>query len=316
MNGVDGMAGMAGMVGLSGGWSLYITLIVVLNVVASAWLLFWARTKTVEDRPAGETLGHAFDGIEEYDLPLPRWWLWMFVGTIVFTVVYCALYPGLGNFAGLLGWSAKNQYDAEIRAADEKYGPMYAALAARPIADLARDPQAVGIGQRLFANTCAGCHGADARGGVGFPNLTDDDWLFGGDPETIKATILGGRMAAMPAFAPALGGDAGVQEVVAYVQSLSGQTVDAKLAEAGKARFGTICIACHGLEGKGNQAMGAPNLTDDIWLFGGTAEDIEFGLRNGRSGMMPAHVHILGDERAHLVAAYVYSLSHPDLAAR
>lgn len=307
---------MNGNLGLSGGWSLYITLIVVVNVVASAWLLFWARTKTVEDRPAGETLGHAFDGIEEYDLPLPRWWLWMFVGTIVFTVVYCALYPGLGSFSGMLGWSQKNQYDAEIRAANEKYGPMYAALAARPIADLAHDPQAVGIGQRLFANTCAGCHGADARGGVGFPNLTDDDWLFGGDPETIKATILGGRMAAMPAFAPALGGDAGVQEVVAYVQSLSGQTVDAKLAEAGKARFGTICIACHGLEGKGNQAMGAPNLTDDIWLFGGTAEDIEFGLRNGRAGMMPAHAHILGDERAHLVAAYVYSLSHQDLTAR
>jgi cytochrome c oxidase cbb3-type subunit III len=304
------------MAGLTGGWSLYITAIVVLNVVASAWLLFWARTKRVEERAAGETLGHEFDGIEEYDLPLPRWWLWMFVGTIVFLVVYCVLYPGLGSFSGTLGWTSGGQHRDEVRAADAKYRPMYAALAARPIADLAHDPNAVGIGQRLFANTCAACHGADAKGGVGFPNLTDDDWLFGGEPETIKTTILGGRMAMMPAFAPALGGDQGVKEVVQYVMSLSGQAADPAMAEAGKAKFNTICIACHGIDAKGNKAMGAPNLTDDVWLFGGTAEDIEHGLRHGRSGTMPAHKDVLGEDKAHLVAAFVYSLSHPDLAAR
>src|SRR6185369_6025781 len=306
----------AAAVGLTGGWSAYVTLIVVVNVVASAWILFWARTKSVDDGAAGETMGHSFDGIEEYDLPLPRWWLWMFVGTIVFTIVYCVLYPGLGSFGGTLGWSAKGQYDDEVRDAQAKYGPIYAAFAARPITDLIHDPQAVGIGQRLFANNCAACHGADARGGVGFPNLTDDDWLFGGEPETIQTTILGGRFAMMPPFAPALGGDQGVKEVVAYVLSLSGQPADAKLAEAGKARFKTICIACHGMDAKGNKAMGSPNLTDDIWLFGGSAEDIEFGLRSGRSGKMPAHADILGEQKAHLVATYDYSLSHPDVAAR
>jgi cytochrome c oxidase cbb3-type subunit III len=311
-----GAGGVEGAGGLTGGWSLYVALIVLLNVVAPAWLLFWAKTKRVEEHRAGETLGHAFDGIEEYDLPLPRWWLWSFVATFVFFVAYCALYPGFGSFAGTLGWTSAGQHQGEMRAAAAKYGPMYAALAARPIEDLAHDPQATGIGQRLFANTCAGCHGADAKGGVGFPNLTDDDWLFGGEPQTIKATILGGRMAMMPPFAPALGGDQGIKEVVEYVRSLSGQPADAATAEAGKARFNTICIACHGMDAKGNKAMGAPNLTDDVWLFGGTAEDIEYGLRHGRSGAMPAHKDVLGDEKAHLVAAFVYSLSHPDLAAR
>jgi cytochrome c oxidase cbb3-type subunit 3 len=255
-------------------------------------------------------MGHAFDGIEEYDLPLPRWWLWLFVGSIVFFAVYCVLFPGLGAFGGVLGWTSAGQHAEEVREAEAKYGPIYAAYAAKPITELAGDPRAVGIGQRLFANTCAPCHGADARGGVGFPNLTDNDWLFGGEPETIQTTILGGRMGYMPAFAPALGGEDGIKEVVAYVMSLSGQDADAKLAEAGKARFNTICVACHGMDAKGNRAMGSPNLTDDIWLFGGSAEDIEFGLRNGRQGKMPAHADILGEQKAHLVATYVYSLSH------
>lgn len=302
--------------GLSSGWSLYVAAIVLVNVVASAWLLFWARTKSVEEIAPGETLGHEFDGIEEYDLPLPRWWLWLYVGTIVFFVAYCVLYPGFGNFAGALGWSQQEQWNEEQRAAGAKYDPMYAALAAKPIDDLVHDPDAVKIGQRLFATTCAGCHGADARGGVGFPNLTDGDWLFGGEPDTIKTTILGGRTGMMPPFAPMLGGDQGVREVVAYVMSLSGQEADAKLAEAGKARFNTICIACHGMDAKGNKAIGAPNLTDDTWLFGGTAADIEYGLRNGRTGKMPAHADILGSDKAHLVATYVYSLSHPELAGR
>jgi cytochrome c oxidase cbb3-type subunit III len=300
---------------MSRGWSLYVTLIVLVNVVGSAWLLFWARTRRADESADGATMGHQFDGIEEYDLPLPRWWLWLFVGTIVFFAIYCVLYPGLGNFAGTLGWSSQAQHAAEVADADAKYGPLYAAYAARPIAELASDPGAVAVGQRLFANTCASCHGSDARGGVGYPNLTDGDWLFGGEPDTIKTTILGGRMGFMPAFAPALGGDQGVREVIAYVLSLSGQRSDAALAEAGKSRFNTICVACHGMDAKGNKAIGSPNLTDDIWLFGGTAADIEFGLRNGRQGKMPSHADILGDQKAHLVATYVYSLSHGEGAA-
>lgn len=294
---------------MSGGWSLYVIILVVLNVVGSAWLLFWARTKSVDDGGPAQTMGHSFDGIEEYDLPLPRWWLWLFVGSIVFLVVYLVLYPGLGNFPGVLGWSSQGQHAAEVQEANDKYGPMYAAYAAKPVEEIARDPKAVGIGQRLFANNCAACHGADARGGYGFPNLTDADWIYGGTPDVIKATILNGRVGYMPPFAPALGGDQGVKEVVTYVQSLSGQPVDAAMAAAGKVRFGTICVACHGMEGKGNPAMGAPNLTDDVWLFGGTAEEIELGLRSGRMSKMPAHGEILGEQKAHLVATYVYSLS-------
>ncbi|MFN2426456.1 MAG: cbb3-type cytochrome c oxidase N-terminal domain-containing protein, partial [Candidatus Binatia bacterium] len=225
--------------GLTSAWGLYVALIVVVNVVGSAWLLFWARTRRVDESTQYDTMGHAFDGIEEYDLPLPRWWLWLFIGSIAFFVVYCVLFPGLGTFAGVLGWTSTGQHAEEMRDAEAKYGPIYAAYAATPIPELAGDPRAVGIGQRLFANNCAACHGADARGGIGFPNLADEDWLFGGEPETIKASILGGRMGFMPPFAPALGGDEGVKEVVAYVMSLSGQQADAALAEAGKARFNT-----------------------------------------------------------------------------
>lgn len=299
---------------MSGGWGLFVAAIVVLNVVASAWLLFWARTKSV-DSGAQETMGHEFDGIEEYDLPLPRWWLWLFIGTIVYLVVYLVLYPGFGTFPGVLGWSQAGQHAAEVKEAEAKYGPMYAAWAAKPIADLAKDQDAVATGQRLFANNCAACHGADAHGGPGYPNLADADWLFGGEPDTIKASVVAGRMGYMPPFAPALG-DQGVKEVIQYVLGLSGQQHDAALAEAGKARFNTICIACHGMDAKGNRAMGSPNLTDDVWLFGGTAEDIEYGLRNGRMGKMPAWGEILGEQKAHLVATYVYSLSQVAKAAQ
>jgi cytochrome c oxidase cbb3-type subunit 3 len=299
---------------MSSFWGLFIAVIVAGNVAGAAWLLFWARTKRSEPAGAHETLGHSFDGIEEYDLPLPRWWLWSFVGTIVFTIVYLVLYPGFGTFAGVLGWSEQAEHSAEVAAAEARLRPMYAAYAAQTVEQLAADPKAVGTGRRLFANTCAACHGADAHGGVGFPNLADADWIYGGDPEAIKTTITNGRMGFMPAFAPAVG-EQGVPEVVAYVMQLSGQNADPALAEAGKARFATICAACHGPDGRGNKAIGSPNLTDDIWLFGGTAADIEHGLRNGRSSRMPAHGELLGADKIHLIASYVYSLSH-DAAAK
>jgi cytochrome c oxidase cbb3-type subunit 3 len=295
---------------MSSGWSWYVVLITVVNIVASAWLLLWARSKRVDEPQAGETLGHDFDGIEEYDTPLPRWWLWLFIGTIAFSAAYLVLYPGLGSFAGTLGWSQHGQYDAEMQRAAGQYGPLYAAYAAKSIEELSRDNKAVRTGQRLYANTCAGCHGADARGGVGYPDLTDNDWIFGGTPAAIKTSILDGRMGVMPPFAPALGGDEGVANVVAYTLSLSGRKVDPARAAAGKEKFLTICAACHGPEGKGNPAVGAPNLTDDIWLFGGTPQAIEEGLRKGRMSRMPPHRDILGEERAHLIAAYIYGLSH------
>jgi len=294
---------------MSSGLSWLVIILTVAYIIGNFGLLMWARSKRVAGA-AQETLGHEYDGIQEFDSPLPRWWLWTFVGSIAFSVVYLVLYPGLGNFPGVLGWTSSQQLRNEMAQADAQYGPLYAAYATQPIPDLIKDPKAMEMGQRLFANNCAQCHGSDARGGVGFPNLTDNDWLWGGDPDTIKTTILNGRSGVMPPFAPAIGGEEGIPLVVAYVQSLSGMQVDPAQAAAGKEKFNTICIACHGPDGKGNQALGAPNLTDDVWLFGNDSATIAEGLNKGRMSMMPAHLPILGEQKAHVVAAYVYSLSH------
>lgn len=294
---------------MSSGWSWYVIILTVLNVFCWFWLLWWARTKRVSDTSKEATLGHTYDGIAELDLPLPRWWLWMFIGTIIFAIGYLIAYPGLGNFPGVLNWTSSGQWKQELAAADARYGPIYAAMQAQGIPDLAKDRAAIEMGQRLFANNCALCHGSDARGGPGFPNLTDRDWLYGGEPENIELSILNGRAGVMPPFAPALGSDENVQNVIAYVRSLSGLPADAAQAAKGKEQFMTFCVACHGPDGKGNQALGAPNLTDDVWLYGNSPATIEEGLRLGRNGMMPAHADILGPAKVHVVAAYVYSLS-------
>jgi cytochrome c oxidase cbb3-type subunit 3 len=294
---------------MSTGWSIYVTVLALANIAAALWLLFWQRKKRVEK---GQTLGHDFDGIEELDNPLPRWWLGIFVGTIVFSVLYLLAYPGLGNFRGFLGWTQLGQYEAEVKHAKETYEPIYAALAALPFDERVRDENALRIGGRLFANNCATCHGSDGRGGSGFPDLTDGDWLYGGDEATLEKSILDGRSGLMPPFAAAIGGDAGVREVVAFVRSLSGKPEDPALVEAGRQRYMQVCVACHGVEGTGMQALGAPNLTDDIWLYGGSAEAIAEGLYKGRHGVMPPHRQILGPERARILAAYVKSLSDGD----
>ena len=291
---------------MSGGWSLYVIVLTVLNIVGALWLLFWQRKKRVEK---GQSLGHEFDGIEELDNPLPRWWLGIFIGTVVWGVAYLLLYPGLGSFPGLLGWTQLGQYQAEVDEADRTYGPIYTAFAAKPFEELARDELALQIGGRLFANNCATCHGSDGRGGSGFPNLTDEDWLYGGDPTTIELSILNGRSGLMPPFAPAIGGEEGVRQVVAYVRSLSGKSADNALIAAGREKYLQVCVGCHGMEGKGLPALGSPNLTDDVWLYGGSEDSIAEGLYKGRNGKMPPHRDILGPERARILAAYVYSLS-------
>jgi cytochrome c oxidase cbb3-type subunit 3 len=285
----------------------------------------------------GESMGHTFDGIEELNNPLPKWWSTFFLLTIIWAFGYIALY-GLGNWTGLLGWKSSNQgilnlaeskaktlenlqkdsgvlvqYDREVAAADAKFGPIFEAYAARSIEDLATDGEALKVGQRLFIQNCAQCHGSDAHGTTGFPNLTDKDWLYGGTPEVIKETIMNGRIASgMMAWEGALGGDQGVKEVAAYVISLSGRSVDPELAKAGKAKF-ALCAGCHGPDGQGSLAlgmpMGAPNLTDNIWLYGGSQRAIESSIRNGRAGVMPPWKDILGEEKVHLISAYVYSLS-------
>jgi len=257
-----------------------------------------------------ETMGHVWDeNLAEFNNPLPNWWRWLFYITIVFGLLYLVFYPGLGRFAGTFGWTSHGQYDEEQTAAAKNYGPLFAKYAAMDIPSVAADPQAREIGQRLFLNYCSQCHASDARGGRGFPNLTDRDWLYGGDPVAIKTTITSGRNGIMPPLGAALGED-GVKNVANYVLLLSGSEHDVALAAKGKETFTTICAACHGVDGKGNQALGAPNLTDRVWLYGGSLTTISETIRNGRTNKMPAWGEFLGDEKTHLLTAYVWGLSN------
>ncbi len=287
--------------------SIYIISLVAICIIGSYVLLRWTKDMTGGENSDGK-MPHAYDGIEEYNKPLPRWWLNLFYITIVFAIVYLVLYPGLGSYQGTLGWTKEGAWKKEVETSDAKLAPLYAELMSKSIVELSGDEKANGIGQRLFANNCAVCHGSDAKGAIGFPNLTDSDWLYGGAPENIEQSILNGRQGAMPAFGAML--DEKTRQAVKHrVLSLSGREHDADLARLGDATFSTVCAACHGAEGKGNTAMGAPNLTDGIWLYGGTHGAIDDTLKNGRNGRMPAHSEILGAEKAHVLAAYVYSLS-------
>ncbi len=292
------------------GWSAYVVSLIVLNLVATTWLLWWTARKRKSDGKTSETTGHVWDGdITEYNKPLPKWWINLFYLTIFYSVGYLIWYPGLGNFAGTSGWTSAKEHDADKATADAKLAAAFGRFDGMPIDQIAKDGEALAFGSRLFANHCAMCHGSDARGGKGFPNLTDGDWLWGGSPEQILTTILQGRQAAMPALAAVVGGEVGVTEVVTYVQSLSGTKTDPALAAAGQTRF-AVCAACHGADGKGNVALGAPNLSDDIWLYGKDFASMRIGVINGRNGMMPAHLPIIGETRTRIAAAYVWSLSH------
>lgn len=295
---------------MSLGWSLYVILLIVVVLVGCAWLLVANRKARVDQAKPGETMGHDFDGIEELNNPLPAWWTWLFVLTLLFAVVYFVAYPGFGNFAGTLGWTSVGQFDEEMAQADARYGPLFASYMEQPIPALVDDEKAVEIGSRLFANNCATCHGSDARGGPGYPNLTDSDWLWGGSPETIVQTITYGRIGNMPPMGAAVGGEAGAKDLAQYVLSLSGRDHDAAMAARGAPQFATACAVCHGADGTGNQAMGAPNLTDDVWLHRGKLEDIEYQIIHGRLNQMPAHGPIIDEAKIHLLGVYVYSLSH------
>jgi len=295
----------------SGFWSWYIIVGVVGGIAAMFWLNRWMSGSTVKTGEKVKPMGHVWDeDLQELNNPLPRWWLNLFYITLVFGVGYLILYPGLGTYRGLLGWTETGQYDREMAAADKEYGPLYEKYSKEDLQVLATDREALKTGERLFVNYCSSCHGSDAGGGPGFPNLRDNDWLYGGDPQTIQTTILNGRQGAMPAWGAVLGPE-GVSNVAEYVLSLSGRSTDAAAAAAGKEKFQQLCVACHGPEGKGNQAMGAPNLTDNIWLYGGSKKTIMETIDKGRSGRMPAHAEFLGEAKVHLLAAYVYSLSHP-----
>lgn len=293
---------------MSTGWSIYIAAVSIINVLACLWLLWWTARQRVEEKPAsgGQTTGHEWDGIQEFNTPLPKWWLNLFYLTIAFGFVYFALYPALGNYAGSQGWSSAQEHDQQAAAADAKIQPLFQAFADQSLEQLSHDEAAIRLGRSVFANNCATCHGSDAHGAKGFPNLTDRDWLWGGQPETVLASILDGRKGSMPALEAVIGADM-VPAVAVYVQNLAGMKADAQLAAKGRPVFNSLCAACHGADGKGNLALGAPNLTDDVWLYGADFQSISQSIRAGRSGTMPAHRELIGVDRARLAAAWLLS---------
>ena len=296
-------------------WSVFVAASTIIGIVACL-LLLWFSGKAKAMTANDNTTGHVWDGdLREMNNPLPRWWVWLFVITVVFSLLYLFLYPGLGTSPGKLGWSQLGQYQAEMAKGEKEVAPLYARFTAMSAQDMARDPQAMAIGERLFMNNCAQCHGSDARGSKGFPNLADGDWLWGGAPEQIQESIVKGRMGVMPPMAAAVGTPEDVKNVAHYVLSLSNSPHDSLRASLGKAKFGA-CAACHDMDGKGNIALGAPNLTDDTWLHGWGENAIVAIITNGKSNQMPAQEGKLGAAQIQVLATYVWSRSGTKVAAQ
>ena len=291
-------------------WPMFITVISVGGVIGCA-LLLWLTSKIKATSPNNDnTNGHVWDEtLREMNNPLPRWWVWMFIITIVFSLFYFAAYPAIGTYAGKLGWTQVKQYEQEMEAANKTIAPLYAKFAAMPVEELATNPEAKAIGERIFMNNCAQCHGSDAHGSRGFPNLTDKDWIHGGDPAKIAETLTNGRVGMMPPMAAAVGTEDDVKNVAHYVLSLSNSDHDATRAAAGKEKF-AVCAACHGADGTGNQSMGAPNLADNIWLHGAGEEAIIKRINEGKVNQMPAQGTKFSPEQIHVLTAYVWGLSN------
>lgn len=288
---------------MSAGWHWFVVLGTLLSLAFMVWLLVANRHKDNKG-----TTGHSWDGIEELDNPLPMWWVGMFFVSIIFMLLYVAYYGGLGNWGGGGNWSSQAQHDAEVAQHEARFAPLYTELGAMSEADLRNDRRAMQVGRRLFLNHCSTCHGVNANGTFGFPNLTDEEWQWGSDYQAIRTTLVSGRVAAMPPWGPALG-EGGVVNMTHYVLMLSGQDHDAAKAAAAKPQYDMLCVACHGTEGKGNMLFGAPDLTNDIWLYGGSADQINFTLTNGRQGNMPAQSDILSEDKIHILSAYIGGLS-------
>jgi len=288
---------------------ILVSVAVLVNIAAMLALLVGLRRGRGEAATTTETTGHVWDeDLRELNNPLPRWWLWLFVLTVVFGLAYLVVYPGLGNFAGTAGWSSELQLAQQSAEADRLLSGTFKPYEHRSAESLASNAGALRIGRNLFVNNCAACHGSDGRGAPGFPNLADRDWLWGGTPEAIVQSISAGRVSTMPPWREALGGDSGVEDVLRYVMSLSGRDIPAGNLESGRAKFAAICSACHGADGRGNQMLGAPNLTDHVWLNGGSLVAVRESIAKGRHAEMPAHLDRLGETRVNLLAAYVMSL--------
>ena len=295
-------------------WAMYVTIAFVVSVIACAVLL-WVSGTTKVSPAADNTTGHVWDvDLREMNNPLPKWWVYLFIITVVFAFVYAALYPTLGTYKGALGWSSSGQHAAEVEKVEKAIAPIYAAFTQREVPDLVGDPKAMAIGERLFMNNCAQCHGSDARGSKGFPNLTDGDWLAGSDPAAIKDVITNGRVGVMPPMAAAVGTPEDVANLAQYVLSLSGSPHDAVKATLGKDKFAS-CAACHGADGKGNFALGAPNLTDNVWLHGWGADAIIKIVNEGMTNAMPAQNRLLNSDQIHVLSAYVWGMSNKPAGA-
>lgn len=296
-------------------WNWYVILIVLISIVACAVFLWVQSQARPADGKTADTTGHVWDEtLEEYNNPLPRWWMGLFYITVIFALVYVALYPALGNFPGVFKWTSTGEYRQEVERADEQIKPLFEKYQKMDLRAMASDKEAMEMGARLYQTYCMQCHGATAQGSrdQGYPNLTDGDWQWGGEPEQVVATITDGRIGVMPPYGgnpDAVGGEAGAKELANYVRSLSGLSHNAELAAKGKERYGMVCIACHGPDGKGMQALGAPNLTDKAWLYGSSEAKIVETITHGRTNQMPAWKDFLGEAKIHVLAAYVLSLS-------
>ncbi len=291
-------------------WHWVVAIGTIAFVVWCVWLIRWSSQQGPQDVADEDHVGHRWDGdLQELNNPAPKWWLYLYFITIAWAIGYMIVYPGLGSFGGTMGWTADGQYEAEMQAASERYEPIYTRFAAMEFDALAADPDALKLGASLFASYCTTCHGSDARGATGYPNLTDSDWLWGGDEKAITTTLKFGRNAVMPVLAPALGGDVGIDNMTQYVLSLSGAAEADSAAMSAQPMFVALCSACHGADGTGNHIFGAPNLTDDIWLYGSSPAAVRSSIVEGRNGVMPAHGELLGENRTKILAAYIASLS-------
>ncbi|NLY63664.1 MAG: cytochrome-c oxidase, cbb3-type subunit III [Alcaligenaceae bacterium] len=297
------------------GWGYWISIIALGGVAFCLWLLFTQRSWLGGAPKGEESTGHVWDGIGELNTPVPRWWTIMYIGLCVAALAVMFLYPALGTNPGLVGYTAAKQVEQEREEYMQMIAPVYEKFSAMPIDELVKNAEAHTIGERLFLNNCAQCHGSDARGSTNYPNLTDNDWLYGGEPEVLVQTITEGRHGIMAPLGAAIS-PAKANETAHYVRSLSGLSHDATLVPAGEATFKQFCVACHGVDAKGNKALGAPNLTDNIWLGSSSRDVIVNTILNGREGIMPAQKNLLSADQIRMLAAYVWSLSNKEAVAQ